>query len=102
MCVCVYCVETSCLVPSDFWPGSRTGQDRQREDKGGEGSKRKSGLRRGSSYPMEGKGGWEEVADEGGEYVRREYVRLGMEEAGLEMKMGTVDVPRVLVLRLGW
>lgn len=32
--------------------------------------------------------------------MRREYVGLGMEEAGLDMKMGTVDVPRVLVL--GW
>lgn len=31
-----------------------------------------------------------------------EYVRLGMEEAGLDMKMGTVDVPRVLVLKQGW
>ena len=24
------------------------------------------------------------------------------QETGLDMKMGTVDVPRVLVLRLGW
>lgn len=35
-------------------------------------------------------------------YVRREYVRIGVKEAGLNMKMGTVDVPRVLVLGRGW
>lgn len=34
--------------------------------------------------------------------MRREYVSLGMEEDRLGMKMGTVDVPRVLWLRLGW
>lgn len=27
---------------------------------------------------------------------------LGMEEPGSDMKMGTVDVPRVLELGLGW
>ena len=30
------------------------------------------------------------------------YVRAGMVEAGSDMKMGTVDVPRVLGLGLGW
>lgn len=44
---------------------------------------------------MEGRG-------RGGGVLRREYVRFRMEEAGLDMKMGTVDVPRALVLRLGW
>lgn len=51
---------------------------------------------------MEGRGGWEDFIEEGGEFVKRQYVRLGMEDAGLDMKMGTVDVPRVLMLRLGW
>lgn len=34
--------------------------------------------------------------------VGSEYVRLGMEEAGSDMKMGTVDVPRAFVSRRDW
>lgn len=84
------CLRTSCLVPLDFRLGSRTGQT---EEKGGEGARGRGDC---SGVQLIG---WKEG---GGGVLRREYVRFRMEEAGLDMKMGTVDVPRALVLRLGW
>lgn len=74
--MCVPCLRTSCLVPSDCRPGSRTGRT---EEKGGREQEEEGTVEGFSLSDGRKRGGWEVVFEEGG---RREYVRLGMEEAG--------------------
>ena len=70
--MCVSCLRTSCLVPSDFRPGSRDRMDRQAEEKGGR-EQEEEGFSLSDGRKM---GGWVEVVEEeGGECVRREYVK---------------------------
>lgn len=102
--MCVSYLRTSCLVPSDFRLGSGTGQARKKvgevvgrqeeertvvgfslsDGRKKEGDGRRLSRRVGCVCPGGGGG-------------------LGIEEAGSDMKMGTVAaVPRVLGLGLDW
>lgn len=63
---------------TEAW-GQRGGKERRRES-----------AERGSSHKIEER-------KKGGRGARMKYVRLGMEQPGSHVKMGTVDVPRVLV-----